>query len=211
MTSRTRNLPVGKLIVLLACILGACVVLLSSDGTSENSTLSEEPEVITRLVIPANRSERAYMCYEPLAKRGVEYDYANYSKETIMWLSAYDTLDIEVIGEWKEGVKYNESCILEGRDYQSGCCGDRVRQMHFEFNDEAIESINNEKTLDMFVEKMKGKNVILFGDSLQRNFFSGLTELFQLGKQESRVLSVRSLKALLHMRNRNFSLASNVL
>ncbi len=97
-----------------------------------------------------------------------------------MYLSAYESKNIKAIGEWKPGLKYNSSCVLENRDLQSACCDDSVRKIHFEFYNKSID--NSENVLKTFLAKVQGKNVVLLGDSLQRNFFAAIAELFHIGK-----------------------------
>ena len=124
-------------------------------------------------------SRRTHFCNSSLPKDFMSH-YSNFTRQTVMFQTAYFSEDLPEIGQWKSGLKYNESCIMQGRDYQSSCCDDKAKKMHFVFHNKSIQ--NSKKALNVFLSKVRGKKVILFGDSLQRNFFSGLAEVLQLGR-----------------------------
>ena len=83
------------------------------------------------------------------------------------------------IGEWKPGNKYQQTCTLEGKSVIAECCGTNIKKLHFEFLDQTVQ--NDKSALITFLSKVKGKNVVIMGDSIQKNFFIGFAELFQLG------------------------------
>ncbi len=90
-----------------------------------------------------------------------------------------NVLDIPPIGEWKPGNKYIATCDLQGRNTNSECC-ENVQPAHFEFFDRSLR--NDPSVLGEFLSKTRGKNVTIFGDSVQINLFLAVAELLQLGE-----------------------------
>ncbi len=86
-------------------------------------------------------------------------------------------LPIPTIGEWVPGNRYEQTCAF----FQEGhiCCGENVTKMHFEF---LSDIKNSESALSEFVSKTKGKTIVIFGDSIQKNFYLGLVDVLKLGK-----------------------------
>ena len=56
------------------------------------------------------------------------------------------------------------------------------RKLHFVFED---KELNREDVLESFVKKIKGKNVTIFGDSLQRIFHQWMAEVLGFNKKVS--------------------------
>ena len=56
------------------------------------------------------------------------------------------------------------------------------RKLHFVFED---KELNREDVLESFVKKIKGKNVTIFGDSLQRIFHQLMAEVLGFNKKVS--------------------------
>ena len=86
-------------------------------------------------------------------------------------------LPIPTIGEWVPGNRYDQTWAF----FQEGhiCCGENVTKMHFEF---LSDIKNSESALSEFVSKTKGKTIVIFGDSIQKNFYLGLVDVLKLGK-----------------------------
>ncbi len=87
--------------------------------------------------------------------------------------------NITKIGQWISDYLYQEVCEIKHRDSQSDCCDGRGRKMHFKFD--AAHMRNDQFAIEKFLNKVKGKTVTIFGDSMQRNFFMGVAEMFHLG------------------------------
>ena len=96
-------------------------------------------------------------------------------------------LNMTRVGEWVPGYRHVEDCQVKMRDPQSTCCSLKGRKLHFEFYDDNLK--NNDSVLEEVLQKVKGKNVTIFGDSLQRNFFMGVAEVFKLGKYHVHLIS----------------------
>ncbi len=92
-----------------------------------------------------------------------------------------NSIPMASLGEWKEGLMYDPTCELENRNDNSACCGEDVEEKHFEFDTESQLS-NSEVVIAEFLSKVKGKNVLIIGDSIQVNLFMAWTEFFKLGK-----------------------------
>ncbi len=88
--------------------------------------------------------------------------------------------DLPAIGEWLPGPKYTPLCVLQGRNTNSKCCGENTQKIHFEFHERNIK--NEFAVLPEFLQKVKGKNVTIMGDSVQKNLFMALAELTNPGK-----------------------------
>ena len=74
-------------------------------------------------------------------------------------------------GQWKFGFKYKQTC---GQIVKGICCQWNSRRMYYVFqNDE----LNKGDIVVTFKKKIAGKNLTFLGDSLQRNFFSGMIEV----------------------------------
>ncbi len=84
------------------------------------------------------------------------------------------------VGKWLPGTTYDQTCMIDGRSDFSECCKNNVYNLHFEFFDKTMS--NNESVLHEFVSKVKGKKVMIMGDSVQQNFFAGIAEVLRLGK-----------------------------
>ena len=82
------------------------------------------------------------------------------------------------IGIWKKGFKYEKTCRVQNRGANAICCDKRERQLHFEFFN---QSLNEENISDIFLSKVAGKTLTIFGDSIQRGFLYGMAEFFNLG------------------------------
>ncbi len=87
-------------------------------------------------------------------------------------------LTIPSIGEWKPGFKYKHHCVIRGRHRNAPCCDERERKLHFKFYK---KSLNSRNIVGRFLAKVKGKQMTIIGDSLQRVYFMGLAELLELG------------------------------
>ena len=87
-------------------------------------------------------------------------------------------MNMPKIGEWKSGLRYQKTCVTK-KVTTFACCGDNERKLHFRFFN---ESLNNEDVAKTFLSKVKGKNMTILGDSLQRGLFWGMMEFLQLGK-----------------------------
>ena len=81
------------------------------------------------------------------------------------------------IGEWKTGLRYNQTCQLADSTL---CCRRTVRQLHFVFKD---NSLNRDDVLDLFKTKMSRKIITIFGDSMQGYFFRYLVEILNMGEK----------------------------
>ncbi len=88
--------------------------------------------------------------------------------------------NITAMGRWLPGMKHFQSCMIEeGRSAISPCCGEDVKKMFFQWEDESF--VNDKSVLEEFMSKVQGKQVVLMGDSVMENLFMGLAEVFKLG------------------------------
>ncbi len=147
---------------------------------TENSTaleseteqkISEESVSVT---VPKTRARNVLNIDHLNLEKADLYQYIDKSIGTM------SHLNITQIGRWKEGTKFEQTCDLKHEEDNCVCCTDKVRKMHFEFFDNDMR--NDEAVLVEFLNKMHGKNVTLFGDSIQKNLFHAWAELLKLGK-----------------------------
>ncbi len=110
---------------------------------------------------------------EPMRHRDL-MKYISTPATKIFWF------DMEPIGEWFSGNKYVPTCSIKGRNINSECCGSKSQEEHFEFYDTGIRHDYN--VLKEFILKVRGKNVTIMGDSIQKNLFMAMAELVNLGK-----------------------------
>ena len=99
-------------------------------------------------------------------------------KSTNTTLEKETDFKVPKIGMWKKGFKYKKTCRVKNRGAHAICCDKRERELHFEFFN---ESLNQANISDIFLNKVAGKILITFGDSIQRGFFSGLAEFLNIG------------------------------
>ena len=81
-------------------------------------------------------------------------------------------------GHWKPGLRYNQICrlnhVVRRYNYKE------IRKLHFVFTN---DKLNRNEIAPEIKEKLLGKNVIIFGDSLQRDFLIVLAEVLNLGNK----------------------------
>ena len=83
-------------------------------------------------------------------------------------------------GKWKSGRRYEQTCnfILEEK-----CCPKKQKNIHFEFHDPRLNTIN---PLEELRKILKHKKLLLIGDSLMLEFFRGLAELLHVKSSAER-------------------------
>ncbi len=109
---------------------------------------------------------------------------ANVYKHINTSIGKKSVLNITDIGKWIPGTRFRQTCSLDMFQETYGCCGEDVRKMQFKFNSNVK---NGKQALDHFASKMKGETIILFGDSIMKNFYFGLVEVLKLGKLSNQV------------------------
>ena len=115
--------------------------------------------------------------------------------ELLSSLDDRHSLIIPKIGQWKPGALHQQTCALQKTSRLARCCPEGANQRHFEFFNTKLK--NDKSVLNDFLSNVKGKSVLLLGDSIQKNLFFGLAQLFELGKLRL-VLYIFSFFSSLH-------------
>ena len=85
------------------------------------------------------------------------------------------------IGEWKTGLRFKQTCRLPD---STNCCNRTVKQLHFEFKN---NDLNREDILDLLRTKISGKNITIFGDSLQGQLTKFMAEVLNMSERTPRL------------------------
>ena len=78
-------------------------------------------------------------------------------------------------GKWKPGRRLKQTCNFIMR--KDKCCEEKQKDLHFEFHDPRLNTINPLKELRKI---LKHKKLLLIGDSLMLEFFRGLAEMMHV-------------------------------
>ena len=81
------------------------------------------------------------------------------------------------IGDWVTGRIYKETCNLQ---HIHGCCGNNRRGRHYVFKD---NNLNNYDAIKSILNKIRGRNITILGDSLQPSFFEDISEVLHLSNK----------------------------
>ena len=99
------------------------------------------------------------------------YLYSNLIKLKTSW----KTTELYNKGGWKPGSMHKPTCRLNF--YIISCCGNKTRKLHFVFENKNL----NRDVMVTFKNKIKGKNVTICGDSLQRQLHEWMAEVLEIG------------------------------
>ena len=84
------------------------------------------------------------------------------------------------IGQWKLGLRYNQTRRMKSI-FDLLSCNKTVRQLHFVFN---TNSLNKDNVLHSLRTKIRGKNITIFGDSLQKHFAVFMAEVLNMNERK---------------------------
>ena len=87
-------------------------------------------------------------------------------------------------GKWKPGRRLKQTCNFIMR--KDKCCEEKQKDLHFEFHDPRLNTINPLKELRKI---LKHKKLLLIGDSLMLEFFRGLAELLHVKSPVERAVN----------------------
>lgn len=87
------------------------------------------------------------------------------------------TKEPDPVGEWVTGRIHKETCNLR---HIHGCCGNNRKGRHYVFKD---DSLNNYDLIRSILNKIRGRNVTILGDSLQHSFFEDIAEVLNLSNK----------------------------
>ena len=89
-------------------------------------------------------------------------------------------------GKWIKRKNQQQTCYFIVQQWR--CCDDKIKQLHYVFQDDNLNRINPVEKLKIM---LRNKNILLLGDSLMRGFSLGLQELLHMKEMESTAQIVR--------------------